>query len=62
MTVYEFDLEKANNNPDAEPYNLISIVKEYPNEYEMTDLRPSNFLTLSEKILNDEQIAINFIK
>jgi hypothetical protein len=55
-------LEKANSNPDAEPYNLISIVKEYPDEYEMTDLRPSNFLTLSEKILNDEIMAVKFIK
>ena len=60
MTVYEFNVDKANSDPNAQPLDLIYKVKEYPNDYGMSTLRPSDFKAYVSRIRNSEAVAVKF--
>lgn len=68
VTTYEFDIDKANSDPNAEPLDLIKKVNALPQDDDLssipkaTSLRPQDLYALITKINNTETDAINFYK
>lgn len=60
VTVYEFDIDKANSDFTAQPLDLIKKVKEYPRDYGMSTLRPTDFEAYVSRIKNSEEEAVKF--
>lgn len=60
MTLYEYDVEKAAQYPSAGPSELIKAVKTYPDSFQMSALRPSDFLALSNRIKSVDATAKDF--
>lgn len=61
ITVYEFDLAKANAEPNAQAKDLIKVVKTMPDDFAGTSsLRPADLYALISRINNTESVAIEF--
>jgi hypothetical protein len=59
ITTYEFDIEKANSDPNAEPGDLIKKVNELPSS-EVTSLRPQDLYAFVTKVNNTETVAVAY--
>ena len=57
ISFYEFDIEKANAYPNADPAELVNKIREYPDSLGMFSLRPKDFEVYAEKVKNDEEEA-----
>ena len=69
VTTYEFDIDKANSDPNAAPEDLIKKVNALPGDNDLnaiipsaTSLRPQDLYALITKINNTETEAIKFYK
>jgi len=61
ITVYEFDLAKANSDPNAKAVDLIKKVKTIPDDFSGTSsLRPADLYSLITRINNTQEVAVEF--
>ena len=61
ITTYEFDISKANSDPNAQPIDLITKVSELPNA-DATSLRPQDLYSFITKINTTESVAVSYQK
>ena len=59
LETYYFDLERGNNDDEFAHFEFLHEIAE---EYDLKDLRPSEILKLSNRILEDEELAIKYLK
>jgi len=61
ITTYEFDLDKANSDPNALAADLITKVHELPDkEKVISSLRPQDLYAFITKINNTESVAVSY--
>lgn len=61
ITTYEFDIDKANSDPNASANDLITKLDEFPGT-DATSLRPQDLYAFITKVNNTESVAVAFNK
>ena len=61
ITTYEFDIEKANSDPNAAATDLIKKLDTFPGS-DVSSLRPQDLYAFITKVNNTESTAVAFNK
>ena len=61
VTTYEFDIDKANSDPNASANDLITKLDDFPNT-DVSSLRPQDLYAFITKVNNTETTAVAFNK
>ena len=62
ITVYEFDVDKANSNPSANPTEFIKVVRKYPDDLGVASLAPGQLSNFISSARNSEAKTLAFMR